>query len=45
MVGFFGVVFFGELGNLPWTPAFVAKGPVFYLGWESVDVLRRVGIT
>jgi hypothetical protein len=45
LVGLFCVVFFGELGNLPGAPAFVAEGPVFYLKWQSVDVIRRVGVT
>jgi hypothetical protein len=31
LVGLFGVVFFGELGDLPGAPAFIAEGPVFYL--------------
>jgi hypothetical protein len=31
LIGFFGVVFFGELGDLPRAPAFVSEGPVFYL--------------
>ena len=31
MVGLFGVVFFGELGDLPGAPAFVSEGPVFDL--------------
>jgi hypothetical protein len=39
LVGLFGVVFFGELGDLPGAPTFVAEGPVFYLGeCEYVEV-------
>lgn len=45
MPGLFRVCLFGELGDLPWTPAFVAESPVFYVvGLLASIFAAQVGV-